>query len=146
MKFLERINERFSQLQLEQVPAPSKADGALPSPPDSNTSEQPPTPEVADEVDSIGDAANEQIQENIKLCADVIHALSVWVTGKFNEIAPAVDRNLGTALQDSIKQLQDLERAAVVTSPANCTPELLGRLANLVKNLPNNAAVQAELQ
>lgn len=142
MKFLESIQQRLQLL--EQEAAPNKQDAAMPSPSNPNDQEQPPTPAQADAVDEIGDNANDQVQENIKLCADIIHQLTVWVSGKFNELIPAIDPQIAGTFQDSVKQLNDIEKAAVVTNLQACTPELLQRLNNLISNLPSEPAVQEQ--
>ena len=107
--------------------APQQSDAAMPADPNA-----PPVPAAgeappADQVDDIGAQANEQVQSNIKLCADIINALVVFVRGKFTDYI-----NATPGLGD---QLRELERQTTVTDITKADPKLLQSIVTAVDSI-----------
>jgi hypothetical protein len=117
MKFLDAIEKKL--MFLEQ-------DAAMPADPNAP---QVPSPDqaAADQVDKIGNAANEQVQSNVKLCADIINALVVFVRGKF-----ADEINATPGLSD---QLRELERQTTITDVTKADLKLLQAVVNAVEGI-----------
>lgn len=124
MKFSQLIDQKLMLLEQD---APQQPDAAMPAnpnaPPVPAAGEAPP----ADQVDDIGAQANEQVQSNIKLCADIINALVVFVRGKFADFI-----NATPGLGD---QLRELERQTTVTDITKADPKLLQSIVTAVDSI-----------
>ena len=113
MKFTDLINKKLMLLEQDQpVDAAMPATGAAPE---------------ATAVDEIGANANEQVQQSIKTCADVINALVVFVNGKFSDQIDAVP-----GLNE---QFRELEKKSTVTNVDQVNQKLLQDLLAAVDNI-----------
>ena len=125
MKFLEAIDRKLMMLEQGEMPP----DAAMPQSPDAAPA---PTPGTAtapspQQTDDEGGALQEQVSENIKLCADAINALVVFVRGKF---ADSIATTPG--LDDQFKKLEDATR---VTDVSKAQLPLLNNIVTLVTNI-----------
>lgn len=116
MKFTDLINKKLMLLEQDQP-----VDAAMPAAPSNMGS-----PESA-AVDKIGMQSTEQVQQNIKTCADVINALVVFMNGKFSD---QIDATPG--LND---QLRELERKSTVTNIDQVNQKLLQDLLTAVDSI-----------
>lgn len=110
---------------LEQGEMPP--DAAMPQTPNAALA---PTPNAApspQQNDDTGDAMQEQVSENIKLCADAINALVVFVRGKFADKIATIP-----GLEDQFKKLEDSSR---VTDVSTAQLPLLNNIVALVTNI-----------
>lgn len=118
MKFLEAIEAKLKLLEAGDItaqPPEQPGDAAMPgSAPDESTQQPPATP---DQVDEMGENLQDQTNSTIKMCADIVNALVVFVRGKFADQIAATP-----GLSD---QLQDLERTTTVTDVSKIDPKLL---------------------
>lgn len=102
MKFLHLIEKQLALIEADQT-----ADAAMPVD-DTIT---------ASDVDNIAAQSQDQIQQNVKVCADTINGLIVFVRGKF---ADQIDATPG--LND---QLKAIEEASAVTDISKANIDLL---------------------
>lgn len=88
-----------------------------------------PAPDVqqAAQVDQLGQQTNEQLQQGIKTCADIINALVVFVNGKFSDQIDTVP-GLGD-------QLRELEKTSAVTDVDRADLKLLQSLLTAVDGI-----------
>lgn len=125
MKFLETIQQKLMLLE-QDAPQQQQPDAAMPADPNA-----PPVPDAGqaptEEVDEIGAQANEQVQSNIKMCADIVNALVVFVRGKF---ADSIDATPGLG-----DQLRELERQTTVTDITKADPKLLQSIVTAVESI-----------
>lgn len=110
---------------LEQGEMPP--DAAMPQSPDATPAPTPGTAPSPQQTDDSGDAMQEQVSENIKLCADAINALVVFVRGKFADTIAATP-----GLDDQFKKLEDASR---VTDVSTAQLPLLNNIVTLVTNI-----------
>ena len=123
MKFLEAIDRKLMMLEQGELPP----DAAMPQTPDAALAPTPGTAPSPQQTDASGDAMQEQVSENIKLCADAINALVVFVRGKF-----ADDIASTPGLDDQFKKLEDASR---VTDVSTAQLPLLNSIVTLVTNI-----------
>ena len=123
MKFLEAIDRKLMMLEQGEVPP----DAAMPQSPDATPAPTPVSVPTPQQTDDSGDAMQEQVSANIKLCADAINALVVFVRGKFSDTITATP-----GLDDQFKKLEDASR---VTDVSTAQLPLLNNIVTLVTNI-----------
>lgn len=122
MKFLEAIEHKLMMLEQGDTPP----DAAMPQDPGATSPPAPTTP-VVQQNDTSGDVMQEQVSQNIKLCADAINALVVFVRGKF---ADAISATPG--LED---QFRKLEEVSTVTDVSSAQLPLLKNIVTLITSI-----------